>query len=157
VAHYRELADARPDAFVPDLAMSLNNLANHLSHLDRREAALSASEEAIIALIPHFQVNPHGFGDWMARIRAIYVKLSQECRREPRFDLLGATAAAIEDEPPGQTVSPAIDGPTPHTGDDPRSAARLNIEHLERLRQWRKLPFWKKRLVSKPPEPPSRI
>ena len=30
---YRELAPARPDAFIPDLAVSLNNLANGLSAL----------------------------------------------------------------------------------------------------------------------------
>ena len=46
VALYRELARARPDAFTPDLAMSLNNLANMLSDLGRREAALQAAEEA---------------------------------------------------------------------------------------------------------------
>jgi tetratricopeptide (TPR) repeat protein len=154
VAHYRELARTRPDAFVPDLAISLNNLADHLSALGQREAALAASEEAIIALSPHFQANPQSFGDWMAHIRAIYVKLSQECRREPRFELLGATAPAIDDEPSGQTVRAVIDVPTPHPGDDLTADARLTIEHLERLRQWRKLPF-SKRLVSKPPEPPS--
>ena len=38
---------ARPDAFTPDLAMSLNNLATMLSALGRREAALQAAEEAV--------------------------------------------------------------------------------------------------------------
>ena len=31
VAIYRQLAEARPDAFLPDLAMSLNNQSNRLS------------------------------------------------------------------------------------------------------------------------------
>jgi hypothetical protein len=44
---YRELAAARPDAFLPDLAMSLNNLSNRLSGLGRREDALAASTEAV--------------------------------------------------------------------------------------------------------------
>jgi len=39
----RRLAQARPDAFLPDLAMSLNNL----SDLDRRESALEAIQEAV--------------------------------------------------------------------------------------------------------------
>ena len=40
VGHYRALAEARPDAFIPNLALSLNNLANMLSDLGRREEAL---------------------------------------------------------------------------------------------------------------------
>ncbi|MDP8225058.1 MAG: tetratricopeptide repeat protein [Candidatus Lernaella stagnicola] len=43
---YRELADARPDAFRPDLAASLNNLSIRLSALGRREEALDAAREA---------------------------------------------------------------------------------------------------------------
>jgi tetratricopeptide (TPR) repeat protein len=44
---YRALAAARPDAFTPDLAMSLNNLAKILSDLGQREKALAAAEEAV--------------------------------------------------------------------------------------------------------------
>jgi tetratricopeptide (TPR) repeat protein len=47
VGHYRALAEARPDAFIPDLALSLNNLANRLSDLGRREEALKVAEEAV--------------------------------------------------------------------------------------------------------------
>ena len=43
---YRDLAKARPDAFRPNLAMSLTNLANCLSHLGQREPALDAGQEA---------------------------------------------------------------------------------------------------------------
>jgi tetratricopeptide (TPR) repeat protein len=43
---YRELAAARPDAFRPDLASSLNNLSVRLADLGRREDALAAIEEA---------------------------------------------------------------------------------------------------------------
>jgi len=42
---YRALARARPEAFTPDLAMSLNNLAVMLSELGRREEALAILEE----------------------------------------------------------------------------------------------------------------
>ena len=45
----RALAAARPDAFQPDLAQSLNNLSVRLSALGRREAALAAVEEAVAA------------------------------------------------------------------------------------------------------------
>jgi tetratricopeptide (TPR) repeat protein len=44
---YRELAEARPDAFRPDLATSLHNLAVLLAGLGRREDALAAIEEAV--------------------------------------------------------------------------------------------------------------
>src|SRR5215813_11703910 len=43
---YRELAAVRPDAFLPNLAMSLNNQSNHLGDLGRRLEALAAIEEA---------------------------------------------------------------------------------------------------------------
>ena len=44
---YRALAAARPDAFTPNLAMSLNNLAVMQSGLGRREDALAAAQEAL--------------------------------------------------------------------------------------------------------------
>ncbi len=43
---YRALATARPKAFLPDLAMSLNNQAIQLGNLGRHEEALQASTEA---------------------------------------------------------------------------------------------------------------
>jgi hypothetical protein len=42
---YRGLAAARPDAFLPDLATSLNNQSNRLSELGRREDALLAGAQ----------------------------------------------------------------------------------------------------------------
>jgi hypothetical protein len=41
-----KLAQARPDVFLPDLAMALNNQSVYLSELGRREEALAAAEEA---------------------------------------------------------------------------------------------------------------
>ncbi len=43
----RQLAEARPDAFLPDLAMSLNNQSGCLADLGRREEALAAIEQAV--------------------------------------------------------------------------------------------------------------
>jgi tetratricopeptide (TPR) repeat protein len=43
----RDLASARPEAFLPDLAMSLDSLSGCLSALGRREEALAAIEEAV--------------------------------------------------------------------------------------------------------------
>ena len=45
---YRALAQTSPDAFLPDLARSLNNLGHQaLSELGRREEALAATQEAV--------------------------------------------------------------------------------------------------------------
>ena len=49
VAIRRELAAARPDAFLPDLAAALNNQSVHLAALGRREEALAAIEQAVTA------------------------------------------------------------------------------------------------------------
>jgi len=43
---YRQLAAARPDAFLPNLATSLNNQSIHLASLGRREEGRAAIEEA---------------------------------------------------------------------------------------------------------------
>ena len=47
---YRQLAQARPDAFLPDLATALNNLARALSSLDRPAEASVIREEANAAI-----------------------------------------------------------------------------------------------------------
>ena len=43
----RKLAEARPDAFLSDLATSLNNLSIRLGELGRREEGLAAVQEAV--------------------------------------------------------------------------------------------------------------
>ena len=67
VGLYRALAAARPDAFLPDLAMSLNNLANRLNDLGRREEALSAAEEAVRFRRALATTGPDAFGIELAR------------------------------------------------------------------------------------------
>ncbi len=47
---YRQLAQARPDAFLPDLATALNNLASTLSSLNRLAEASVIREEANAAI-----------------------------------------------------------------------------------------------------------
>jgi hypothetical protein len=48
------MARAQPEAFTPNLARSLNNLANRLSDVSRREEALAASDESqkLLAINP---------------------------------------------------------------------------------------------------------
>jgi hypothetical protein len=46
VAIRRQLAEARPDAFLPGLASSLNNQSNRLGELGRDRDALAATAQA---------------------------------------------------------------------------------------------------------------
>ncbi|MEU5130000.1 hypothetical protein AB0G96_28310, partial [Streptomyces mobaraensis] len=45
--HYRALAQTNPDAYLPDLATSLNNLSIQLGEVGRREEGLTAIQEAV--------------------------------------------------------------------------------------------------------------
>jgi tetratricopeptide (TPR) repeat protein len=58
---YRELFEQNPDAFRPDPARSLNNLANRLSELGRRLEALPPAEEAVKLYRELFGQNPDAF------------------------------------------------------------------------------------------------
>ncbi|MGH3221402.1 MAG: tetratricopeptide repeat protein [Streptosporangiaceae bacterium] len=57
----RDLAAARPDAFLPGLATSLNNQSVFLSDLGRREEALATIEEAITAYRDLAAARPDAF------------------------------------------------------------------------------------------------
>jgi len=62
---HEQLAQARPDAFLPNLAASLNNLANSLSDLGRREEALAKAQEAVRIREQLAQARPDAFlPDW---------------------------------------------------------------------------------------------
>jgi len=61
VAHYRQLAQQHPEAFLPDLAGSLNNLGAMLSELGRREEALAAAQEAVAHYRQLAQQHPEAF------------------------------------------------------------------------------------------------
>ena len=61
VTAYRQLADARPDAFLPNLAMSLNNQSLSLADLGRREDAQAAIEEAVTAYRQLADARPDAF------------------------------------------------------------------------------------------------
>jgi Tetratricopeptide repeat len=54
----RRLAEANPAAYLPDLAMSLNNLGTFLSGVGRREQALASAEEAVVIRRRLAEANP---------------------------------------------------------------------------------------------------
>ena len=61
VALYRALAKANPQAFTPDLAAGLNNLANHQSEAGDRQAALDTAQEAVALRRSLAAANPQAF------------------------------------------------------------------------------------------------
>ena len=58
---HRELAQARPEAFLPNLAMSLDNLGNRQSELGQHEAALASTQEAVDLHRELAQARPEAF------------------------------------------------------------------------------------------------
>ena len=58
---YRRLAEANPDAYLPDLAASLTNLGTLLSGLGRREQALNPAEEATGIYRRLAEANPNAY------------------------------------------------------------------------------------------------
>jgi tetratricopeptide (TPR) repeat protein len=61
VAIRRELAQASPGAYLPDLAGSLNNLGNRLGAVGRREEALAAVQEAVAIRRELAQASPDAY------------------------------------------------------------------------------------------------
>ncbi|MFI5979999.1 tetratricopeptide repeat protein [Streptomyces sp. NPDC051555] len=61
VTALRQLTEANPDAYLSDLAGSLNNLANHLGAIGRRAEALAPAEEAatLYRTLAHDNPNAH--------------------------------------------------------------------------------------------------
>ena len=90
---YRELAEARPDAFRHDLAISLNNLAARLAGVGRREDALAAAEEATGIYRELAQARPDAFRPDLARsLSNLSPRLADLGRRE---DALTAIEEAV--------------------------------------------------------------
>ena len=79
----RQLAQAHPDAFLPDLAASLNNQSGRLTELGRREEALAAIEQAVTIYRQLAQARPDAFLPYLARsLNNQSVRLGDLGRRE---------------------------------------------------------------------------
>ena len=90
----RQLAQVNPQAFLPDLAASLNNLGYMLSALGRREEALAATQEAADLYRGLAQANPQAFlPDLAGSLNNLGSDLSALGRRE---EALAATQEAAD-------------------------------------------------------------
>ncbi len=86
----------RPDAFLPALAMSLNNQSLRLADLGRREQALAAIEEAVTAYRQLADARPQVYS---ARLAASLKNLASQlevANRRPEADAARAEAARLE-------------------------------------------------------------
>ncbi|HWN52788.1 MAG TPA: tetratricopeptide repeat protein, partial [Xanthobacteraceae bacterium] len=82
------------DAFLPDLAMSLNNIGVHLGNLGRREEALAASQEAVDIYRRLAQTRPDAFlPDLASSLNNHGIRLSNLGRRE---EALAASQEAVD-------------------------------------------------------------
>ncbi|MFC8339838.1 tetratricopeptide repeat protein, partial [Streptomyces rubiginosohelvolus] len=58
----RTLANSHPDAYLPDLATALNNLAAYLGEVGRHDEGLAAAQEAAEIRRTLADANPSTFG-----------------------------------------------------------------------------------------------
>jgi hypothetical protein len=81
VDSYRKLAALRPEAFLPNLAISLNSLGNGQSALSQPEAALASVEAAFEAIWPSYVRLPaafeHNTGVILANLRRHFAALGR--------------------------------------------------------------------------------
>jgi tetratricopeptide (TPR) repeat protein len=92
-SHYRALAEANPDAFMPDLASSLNNLSIRLAQLGRHQDALQPIEEAVGHYRALAEANPDAFmPDLASSLTTLSNRLVELGRRQ---DALGPIEEAV--------------------------------------------------------------
>ena len=113
----RALANVRPDAFTPDLALSLNTLANRLSALGRYEQALDLAEEALTLRRALATARPDAFAEDLS----VCLGSLADIRRAAK-DLLGAREAFAE----------AIAVLTPLFVQAPMAVGQWMVMHFER-------------------------
>jgi hypothetical protein len=89
----RRLAEARPDAFLPDLAQSLNNLSLQQNALAQPEPALASAREAVEAYWPFFLAHPDAFARNTATILDNLLRLLETLGRPAPPELLERRAA----------------------------------------------------------------
>ena len=97
---YRALARANPDAFTPDLAMALNNLANRLSELGRHAEALASYAEGLRLLTPHFLALPEAHQSLTALLVNTYERLCGQLGQPPETELFAAVKTRLASLPP---------------------------------------------------------
>src|SRR5262249_51599450 len=97
----RRLANARPDAFLPELARSLNNQSGSLASLERQKDAFDAINEAVAIYEKLAQERPDRFSSQLAASTKYKSALAADlARREDKLsqDQLMLTQAKLLSE-----------------------------------------------------------
>ncbi|QTR01275.1 tetratricopeptide repeat protein, partial [Saccharothrix algeriensis] len=78
VGIFSELAETNPDTHLPNLAMSLNNLANRLAEVGRREQALEPAQRAVGIYSELAETNPDAYlPDFAMSLNNLAVNLAE--------------------------------------------------------------------------------
>ena len=99
---YRRLAADNPDAYLPNLAMSLNNLANGLSGMGDRQGAREKAVESIRLLLPFAEQLPARFGALLASSALTYREACEASGGEADEELLAQVGAVFEEVKAGE-------------------------------------------------------
>ena len=97
---YRQLAATHPDAFLPNLAMCLNNQSNRLSDLRRFEDALAAIEEAVTTYRQLAVSRPQMYAARLTSSLRVWATVLASLGRNSEADEIKAEAAQIEHPTP---------------------------------------------------------
>lgn len=77
------------------MGVTLSNQAHQLRKLGRPKAALTAAEEALRLLTPHFLENPSHYMQWTALALSHYLGAAEEAGMEPDLEKVAAIAAVF--------------------------------------------------------------
>ena len=100
---YRQLAKARPDAFLSDLASSLGARGSVLAAIERHAEAARSFHEGIKILWPAFQKLPAAFALLMASMLRNYQKAAGAADQEIDNKLAQAVIALLDQPHKKQT------------------------------------------------------
>ena len=102
VDFYRRLAQARPDAFMPDLAMSISVTSDALAALDQQAEAAQAADQALEILAPFVERYPDTYGRLARKVMADVLRYSEAAAQAPNEALLERVARALADGESGE-------------------------------------------------------
>ncbi|WP_186443131.1 hypothetical protein, partial [Desulfobotulus alkaliphilus] len=91
----RQLAEARPEAFLPDLAITCGAKGVILKESGQHQDASISFAEGIQALLPLFTQNPHPFKPLMAGLFQGYLKAAEQIDQKPDSTLLAPVLAIM--------------------------------------------------------------
>jgi tetratricopeptide (TPR) repeat protein len=80
----RRLAEARPDAFLPDLAMSLGAMSRALGALGHHAEAAQTANQALELLAPFVELYPERFGPLAHAIETDELRYTKTANQLPR-------------------------------------------------------------------------